>query len=149
MNIDPVWIKSNTGGQCKDICDKNGNKIHFEFLTKSKKYETGEYLYVIREAEPNLIYVYHFANIQSDNDYLNPNNFKEYSCNGNERKTVHHTCLALDRNVICAGTLKILPKKKVILSNISGHYLPSVKCLDYVTYLLNKLEFKVIDIEFY
>ena len=131
---DPSWMYSNIHSDtCKDICDTNGKQIKFEYLTKRNGPKHGSYLFVIRELEPNRIYMYN-------------QNEKIYNCKTGKERTINHNCLALDRRVICAGDIEFIPKtKNVIISNASGHYIPKIESLEYLNYLLSNLGYKVID----
>jgi hypothetical protein len=130
---DPNFIYFNYYELCGNICDKNGKLIKFNYLTKRKpKY--GNYDYVIRELEPKRIYLYPINEIST-----------ETNCITGKPKTMHHNCIALDRRVICAGSIEFLPRSRnVKISNYSGHYLPNKDCLDYFEYLLNNLGYNVI-----
>jgi hypothetical protein len=116
---------------CTDICDHLGKSIKFDYLKKYNHPKNGTYLFVIRELEPNRIYIC--------NDKT-----KIYNCKSGKERTINHNCLALDLNVICAGDITFI-NKSVIISNASGHYIPNVDCLNYLNYLLSKLGFSVID----
>jgi len=140
---DPEWIYYNKEGPCEQLCDRNGKPIEFKYLTTRKPTNGyGYFDYVIRELEPNRIYVYHYTNIKYPNDFKNIN--KEFICKTGKEEFMHHNCIALDRRVICAGSIEFYPKSRdVKISNASGHYHPHKNCLKWTTYLLNNLGYNV------
>jgi len=115
---------------CTDICDSSGKSIKFEYLTKKKPIH-GNYIYVIRELEPNKIYL---------------ENKKIFNCKTGKERILNHNCVALNKPVICAGDITFIPYSRgVIITNASGHYLPNIDSLNYLQQLLDGLGYKVLD----
>ena len=143
---DPAWIYHNHREPCGLICDEDGKPITFKFLTKQKPTNGyGFFDYVIRELEPNRIYVYHYRNVKHPTDFDNMN--MEFNCKTGKVQKMHHNCIALDQRVICAGSIEFFPKTRdVNISNASGHYFPNKGCLEWTTYLLNNLGYNVKEI---
>ena len=133
------WLYSNKlkHHQCPVMCDENGKIIKFKYLTK-KKPPSGVYIYVIRESEPERIYIH-------------PDSEPAYNCETGKVETVHHNCLAQEQNIICGGDIEFyedvhgIETRIVKVSNASGHYYPHEDCLEYVTQLLTKMRYYVID----
>ena len=90
------------------------------------------YTFVIRELEPNKIYIH------------KQNSDKYYDINGN-KLTVHHNCLALNRRVITAGDITFIKGGSAVITNCSGHFFPKYESLSYLYHLLTNLGYTVID----
>ena len=130
--------KNREGDICPRLC-YNGIPIIYSILT-TKCPKIGNYLFVIRQNEPNNIY-YYTADLNIVMETTN--------CSTGNKKVVHHNCLANNENVICAGELQFIGSRNVILLNASGHFYPDYECLDYISCLLNDMKYKVLDLQEY
>jgi hypothetical protein len=131
MKPDPIFIYPNYYQEiCPQLYHRNGKKLVFNHL--KCKITPGEYMFVIRELEPNRIYIH-----KIDNHVF-------FNACGKEI-VVHHNCLALDRRVISAGSITFIKGKRAVITNCSGHYFPSYESLSYLNYLLSNLGYIVID----
>jgi hypothetical protein len=131
MKPDPDFIYHN---YYQDICPQlyhsNGKRLTFSYL--KPKITPGEYIFVIRELEPNKVYIH-----KMDNKLY-------YNING-QLQTVHHNCLALNRRVITAGSITFIKGGSAVITNCSGHFFPKYESLSYLYQLLTKLKYIVID----
>jgi hypothetical protein len=119
----------NQGSICGELYySQSKTPVIFSILKKSPPPE-GAYVFVIRESEPKTIY-FHTADLFVV--------MHTYNIKTGKTETLHHSCLAKNKNVICAGEM-FLTQRTAILINASGHYIPKYRCLQYTSELLSKL----------